>query len=140
MLQKRANMIYQIVMEVRDNEIDMQGVVNNANYFIYFAHARHKFIQEQLNISFTEMTEKKQMLFLLASQIDFKQSLRPGEIFTVTCELLPVEKRRILFKQEILKAQNVVAASAINTTVCLDGNNRNRPYIPQVITDYLAQT
>jgi len=29
-------------MEVRDNELDAQGIVNNANYMIYLSHARHK--------------------------------------------------------------------------------------------------
>ena len=45
-------MEYRIEFEVRDNEIDIQGVVNNANYFIYMAHARHKFLSEILKFDF----------------------------------------------------------------------------------------
>lgn len=37
-------MIYKLEFEVRDNEVDVQGVVSNVNYPIYFAHARHKFL------------------------------------------------------------------------------------------------
>ena len=47
-------MEYRVEFEVRDNEIDIQGVVNNANYFIYMAHARHKFLSEILGNLFCE--------------------------------------------------------------------------------------
>ena len=38
--------LYKLEFEVRDNEVDMQGVVSNGNYYIYFAHARHKFLKK----------------------------------------------------------------------------------------------
>ncbi|MBV8803209.1 MAG: acyl-CoA thioesterase, partial [Gammaproteobacteria bacterium] len=48
---------FRLNFAVRDNEIDMQGIVNNANYFIYFAHARHTFLKE-IGVSFAKMTEE----------------------------------------------------------------------------------
>ena len=36
--------LFRVDFEVRDNELDIQGIVNNSNYMIYLAHARHKYI------------------------------------------------------------------------------------------------
>ena len=49
--------LYEIEMEVRDNELDAQGIVNNANYMNYLSHARHKHALE-LNINHTEFAQK----------------------------------------------------------------------------------
>ena len=51
-------------MEVRDYELDIQGVVNNAVYQNYLEHARH--------------------LFLKANGVDFEQITREGVHLVVT--------------------------------------------------------
>ena len=44
--------IFCLDMEVRDYEIDYQGIVNNANYLHYLEHTRHEFCKMAgLNIS-----------------------------------------------------------------------------------------
>ena len=58
-------MDYKIEFEVRDNEVDIQGVVNNANYYIYMAHSRHKFLQDVLKVDFIEMAKANFNLFLI---------------------------------------------------------------------------
>lgn len=124
---------YKLEFEVRDNELDMQGIVNNANYFIYFMHARHKYINE-IGISFAKMTEANQLLLLISSNIEFKKPLKAEDKFYVTCKLIPEGSLRFAFEQEIRRSlDDVLIAKAINIAVCLDGNNRNRPYIPDFI-------
>lgn len=123
-------MAYKIEMEVRDNEIDIQGVVNNSNYYIYFQHARHKFLQEVLNIDYIEMSKQNQHLFLVSSNIEFKKSLLPKQKFYVTCKLVPQGRIRFAFEQEIRLIDHSLIAKSINIGVCIDGN-RNRPYVPQ---------
>ena len=49
------------IFEVRDNELDIQGVVNNANYFIYMAHAR-QYIHE-IGLNFAEMAQSGKNVF-----------------------------------------------------------------------------
>jgi acyl-CoA thioester hydrolase len=125
--------IFQEKFEVRDNEIDIQGVVNNSNYYVYFAHARHKYAKK-IGISFSKMAEAKQLLFLVESRIEFKKALKSEDEFYVSCELKPEGASRFAFEQEIRKVQgNVLVAKAYNICVCIDGNNRNRPYIPDLI-------
>lgn len=130
--------VYKVEFEVRDNEIDIQGVVNNSNYFIYLAHARHKYAK-QIGISFSKMAEEKQFLFLIESRIEFKKPLRSEDKFYVTCKLIPESTYKFAFEQEIRTiADNVLIAKSHNICVCIDGNNRNRPYIPESIRMYLA--
>ena len=125
--------MYKLEFEVRDNELDAQNIVNNANYMIYMAHARHKFLQ-QIGINFAEMTEKKQHLLLLKTTLEYKKSLRANDIFYVTCKLIPEGNIRFAFEQEIrLKNTDELIAKALNIGVCIDCNNRNRPYIPEPI-------
>lgn len=130
-------MDYRIEFEVRDNEIDIQGVVNNANYFIYMAHARHKFLQEELKIDFIEMAKANQNLFLINSTIEFKKPLLPNQKFYITCKLVPEGRIRFTFEQEIrLSSDNSFIAKGLNVGVCMDGN-KNRPYVPEAIVEYL---
>lgn len=130
-------MDYKVEFEVRDNEIDIQGVVNNANYFIYMAHARHKFLKEVLKIDFIEMAKENQNLFLINSQIEFKKPLLPNNKFYVTCKLVPEGRVRFNFEQEVrLSSNDMLIAKGINMGVCMD-SNKNRPYIPKAITKYL---
>ena len=130
-------MDYKVEFEVRDNEIDLQGVVNNANYFVYLQHTRHKYLSEILNIDYIEMTKQNMHLFLISSNIEFKKSLLPKDKFYVTCKLTPKGKIRFLFEQEIrLIENNILIAKAENIGVCIDGN-KNKPFIPEVMKKFL---
>ncbi len=130
-------MTHKTYFEVRDNEIDIQGVVNNANYFIYMAHSRHKFLQEVLSIDFIEMAKKNMNLFLIETNLQFKKALLPNSKFYVTCKMEAEGKIRFKFEQEIrLYANDILIARASNIGVCMDGNN-NKPCIPEEISKYL---
>lgn len=124
--------------EVRDNEIDIQGVVNNSNYLIYMAHARHKFLDE-IGIDFSEMAKKNQLLFLTSSNIEFKKPLKPKDKFYVTCTILPTSKIKIFIEQEIrLTNTDELVAKAVNTAACINGNN-NRPYLPEEMKMFIEK-
>lgn len=118
--------------EVRDNEVDLQGIVNNANYFIYMAHARHKYLREE-GIDFAKMHEEGFNLVLVHSDISFKSSLKSGDEFIVTTTLNPNGKIRFDFVQDVIrKSDQKVVASAINTGVCISVSN-NRPVVPEIL-------
>ena len=129
--------MYQVNFEVRDNEIDIQGVVNNANYLIYMAHARHKFLQH-MGIDFSQMARDKLNLMLISSFVEFKKPLLPNDHFYVTCKLVPEGKLRFVFEQEIRKqGTDELCAKGINTGVCIDAT-RNRPVVPDNIKALLG--
>jgi acyl-CoA thioester hydrolase len=129
---------FKIDFEVRDNEVDLQGVVNNANYFIYYAHARHKYFKH-IGVSFAKMAEEKQYLLLVSTNIEFKKPLRAEDKFYVTCKLVPHESStRFAFEQEIRRKDETLISQSHNVGVCINGNNKNRPYVPDVIKSSFA--
>ena len=124
--------MYKVNFEVRDSELDVQGVVNNTHYFTYMAHARHKYLHD-IGIDFVEMAQNGQNLFLIAANLEFKHSLKSGDLFYIESTLVPEGKIRVAFKQEIRKDDGTLIATGYNICVCIDENNRRRPYIPELI-------
>lgn len=118
--------------EVRDNETDLQGIVNNANYFIYMAHARHKQLKA-LGIDFSQMHADGLNLVLVHTDMSFKNSLKSGDEFIVTSQLKPNGKIRFDFEQEIIrKADSKIIATAINTGACIS-TRTGRPVVPEAL-------
>ena len=74
--------IFEIQLKVRDYECDIQGVVNNAVYQNYLEHARHEYLYSKA-ISFKELTEKGILLMVSRIEMDFKNSLTSGDVFSV---------------------------------------------------------
>lgn len=115
--------------EVRDNEIDQQGVVNNANYFIYMAHARHKHMKS-LGIDFADYAARGLNLLLIHTEMSFKDSLKSGDEFIVTSEIVPQGRIRFAFQQQVIrKSDNKVVTIATNTATCIN-TKTGRPEIP----------
>ena len=96
---------FKIEDEVRDNEIDLQGVVNNANYLIYMAHARHKHLKV-LGIDFAETHRRGHNLVVVEANIKYKEPLGPGDRYIVTSKIVPVSKVRVNFEQEVVRKQD----------------------------------
>ncbi|PCI37705.1 MAG: 4-hydroxybenzoyl-CoA thioesterase [Thiotrichales bacterium] len=124
---------FKVEFEVRDSELDMQGIVNNSNYLKYFEHTRHKFLQHH-GISFAEVTKQKQYLILTSTTLNFKKPLRSLDKFYVTCQLQAQGRIRVTFLQNIyLLADDTLTTTSQSTATCIDGNT-NKPYIPEWIT------
>jgi len=130
-------MKYICEFEVRDNETDLQGIVNNANYFVYMAHARHKHLKS-LGIDFNKAHEEGFNLVLAHTDITFKASLKSGDEFIVTSILKPNGRIRIDFDQEVIrKSDDKVVAFAINTGVCIS-TTTGRPIMPEFLRAILS--
>lgn len=118
--------------EVRDNETDLQGIVNNSNYFIYMAHTRHKHLK-MLGVDFAEVAQRGYNLVLVHTDISFKDSLKSGDLFSVTSKIETKGKVRVAFLQEVIrKSDGKVVAKATNTTTCIHAET-GRPQFPEVI-------
>lgn len=112
-------------MEVRDYELDAEGIVNNANYLHYLEHTRHGFCVEN-GISFAQMQEKGVIPVLNRVEIDYKMPLRSGDRFV---SKLWVERKgvRFVFHQDLFKTdtgESVV--SAVVSCVCLSDGKLDR--------------
>lgn len=132
---------FSIEMEVRDNELDAQGIVNNANYMIYLSHARHKH-GEALGINHTDFADKGLNLVITSCTMKFKNALTANDRFLVTSEIsngeLPFHWSH---KQEIKRVNDgKVILKAIFNATCVNKNQRDGGSlcIPEIIEPMLA--
>lgn len=94
--------MFEIELEVRDYELDYQGIVNNAVYLNYLEYARHKYMLSK-SVDFTEMHNNGIDLVVTRNEIDYKYSLKSNDKFVVTITTEKVGNVRLVFNQEILK-------------------------------------
>ena len=132
--------MYQISFEVRDSELDTQGIVNNANYFVYFEHARHQFLKQKLAIDFAAWAARGQYLVLLKTETAFKHALQANDSFYVTVDMIPAGRIRVVFMQTIYHSHDDrLVATSKNIGTCLDSLRGNKPYLPDAIKHYLQR-
>lgn len=113
------NYIFELPLEVRDYECDLQGIVNNAVYQNYFEHTRHKFLLSK-NISFSELHKKGIDAVVVKVEISFKHSLLPDTPF-ISKLYLKKEGVRYVFHQALFSTDNqTLFASARTETVILN--------------------
>lgn len=111
--------IYELEMEVRDNECDIQGVVNNGQYQNFMTHARHKFIKAE-GIDFNDLFEQGKLAMVSRVEIDYLGPLFPNDLFTVKIALERKKSTRLIFLQDIFKKDGTQVIRSRVTTVCLD--------------------
>lgn len=130
---------YEIEIKVRDYECDAQGIVNNANYQHYFEYARHEFL-EWAGCSFGKMRELGIEPVVARIEINFKNSLRGGELFV--CKLyMRREGVRFIFYQDIFRVSDgVLCAEAKVTTVCTsDGKIIKGDALANLLADFISE-
>ena len=115
---------FQINLQVRDYECDIQGIVNNAVYANYFEHARHQYLLSK-GLTFTDLHEKGIDLVLSEISIKFKQALKPNHSFTIHVTPQWKSPARLIFKQTIVH-QKTIMAQATATVVCMINNKIRR--------------
>jgi acyl-CoA thioester hydrolase len=125
MTNETANSLpYELEFSVRDYECDLQGIVNNAVYQNYYEHARHQFLLGK-KIDFAQLHKEGIDLIVSRVEIDYKFSLRSGDIFRVTVTTRREGHLRLIFEQDIFKMpENKLVSHAKVTGV---GLNRGRP-------------
>ena len=90
-------------MKVRDYECDIQGVVNNAVYQNYLEHSRHEFLLEN-SVDFVALANKGIHLVVVRAELDYKQSLKPGDGLYITVELEKESRVKYAFVQKIYRS------------------------------------
>lgn len=122
--------VFSCALAVRDYECDMQGVVNNAVYQNYLEHARHEFLKSR-GLDFARLTADGIMVVVVRVEMDFRQSLRSGDRFTVSVKPEQLSPVRLAFHQQIhhLDGRLMLEAQIITTAV----NERGRPWFPEAL-------
>jgi acyl-CoA thioester hydrolase len=126
---------FHITLQVRDYELDMQGVVNNSVYQNYLEHARHLFLKAR-GVDFAEVTRQGVNLVVTRIEMDFLASLTSGDEFAVSVEARQVSRVRWGFTQEITRVgdgKTILRAQVIGTAL----DARGRPHMAEVLKPLL---
>lgn len=128
---------FELPLRVRDYEVDVQGIVNNANYFHYLEHTRHEFCRSA-GFSFSEMHAKGIDPVVKKAEIEYIHPLGLGE--DMICKLsLKREGARFIFVQDIYKypgGEPVI--KALVTVVCLEqGRLTKGDVLAEAFKEYL---
>ena len=92
-------------MKTRDYECDIQGVVNNARYLHYLEVTRIEFI-ETLGTTFSKLHDAGIDLMVTKAIVDYKASLRGGEIF-LSCLNIKRDGPRFVYYQDIYRKSDM---------------------------------
>ena len=99
-----SNYAFEYEMEVRDYELDFQGVVNNSNYQHYLEHARHQFLKTRGG-SMSALHDAGVDPMVSKISIEYKRPLRGGDSFVVGVNMLR-EGAKLVFVQDIHNLAN----------------------------------
>lgn len=128
--------VFELRFQVRDYEVDVEGIVNNANYLHYLEHTRHEFCRH-VGFSFRQMHEKG--LDPVVSHIDIRyiRSLGLGDEMVSRLAL----KRRgpvFVFIQDIYTTDGQPVVRATVDVVSFENGRISRGEIlAQAFKDYL---
>jgi len=128
---------FQLELQVRDYECDIQGIVNNAVYQNYLEHCRHRFLNTA-GLDFAELHNQGIDAVVIRSELDYKFPLRPGDDFFVQLKMAKQGRLRIVFKQEIIRKPDeklMVKAKIIAVLT-----KKGRPVSPDILIDKFKET
>jgi acyl-CoA thioester hydrolase len=111
--------MHETEFQVRDYELDIQGIVNNANYLHYFEHARHLFLRT-IGLDFADLHDRGIDAVVARIEVDYLSSLRSGDAFLVRTAVEQKGRLRFIFRQEIARASDgEICARALITSATL---------------------
>ncbi len=128
---------FEMQMEVRDYECDIQGIVNNAVYQNYLEHCRHKFLHS-VGLDFAQLHNDGIDAVVIKAELDYKYPLRPGDIFRVRLKMFKQGKLRIIFNQEVIRDSDEKKVVDARITAVLTRNGR--PISPEIMEKKFNQS
>jgi acyl-CoA thioester hydrolase len=117
---------FELELEVRDYECDIEGIVNNAVYLNYLEHARHVFLKSR-GLDFAALAQSGIHLVVTRVEADYLYPLRSGDRFAASVLAEPVSPLRIAFVQAISRLSDrkpILNAKTIGVAL----NERGRPH------------
>lgn len=115
---------FELAIDVRDYEVDSQGIVNNAIYLHYMEHTRHEFCRAA-GTSFRDMQADGLDPVLRKAEVEYLTPLRLGDRMISKMNLVR-EGARFIFVQDIFLEDGTPVARGLITCVCLDHGRLSR--------------
>ncbi len=126
---------FKCAMEVRDYELDMQGIVHHSVYVSYLEYCRSLYARSA-GIDVHEYHRQGYDVVIAALDQEYKSSLMPYEQFYVTARVAREGRLRMVFHQEIRRQKDdSLVLKAKVTAVWIDLKTR-RPCMPEALEDW----
>jgi acyl-CoA thioester hydrolase len=124
---------------VKEEHIDVQGIMDGLYYPFYMEWCRHDYIREVLGFDLEEQAKNGVFMVLSQYTIKYLRSLKKDDQFTVTCDLYADKagQPRLHFKQTIMMNGKVMT-TAVFTGTCIPATG-GRPYLPEAIAQLIAE-
>lgn len=136
-MMKPEDYTFATTIKVRDYEIDVQGIVNNAQYLHYLEHTRHEFC-DMVGWSFHQMHEQGCDPVLKRAEIEYINSLVSGDTM-ISCLNITRRGPRYIFQQDIYKTDGKPVIKARTTIVVLrDGKLTRGDELQEAFGPYLT--
>lgn len=123
---------FELELQVRDYECDIQGIVNNAVYQNYLEHCRHKFLNFA-GLDFAQLHDEGIDAVVIRAEIDYKFPLHPGDEFLVRLKMRKQGLLRIIFDQQIIRKND--NKLMVNARIFAVLTRNNRPISPDFMAD-----
>lgn len=128
---------FELELQVRDYECDIQGIVNNAVYQNYLEHCRHKFLNH-VGLDFAELHNDGIDAVVIKAELDYKIPLRPGDDFLIRLKMAKQGRLRIVFIQQVIrKSDEKLMVNAKVTAVLTRGG---RPISPDILVEKFRES
>ncbi len=128
---------FELEMEVRDYECDIQGIVNNANYLHYLEHTRHKFIKT-LGLDFAALHDMGIDVVVARMSLQYKIPLRSGDTFISRLHMTK-DGLRYVFHQELYNKDNgrMCLKAKVEAVCVIDGRLSDSEVLINAFSSYL---
>lgn len=123
---------FELELQVRDYECDIQGIVNNSVYQNYLEHCRHKFLHEA-GLDFAQLHNDGIDAVVIRAELDYKIPLKPADDFLVRLKMGKHGRLRIVFLQQIIRKsdEKLIVDAKIFTVLTRNG----RPVSPDLLIE-----
>lgn len=128
---------FEMPLQVRDYEVDAEGIVNNAEYLHYMEHTRHEFCK-QAGYSFRRMQEEGLSPVVTKIEIEYKRSLGLGDDMQ-SCLNISRRGPLYIFQQDIYTPDGEAVTKARVSIACLkDGRLTRGDELAVAFANYLT--
>lgn len=115
---------YKLNIQVRDYELDAEGIVNNAVYLNYMEYTRHEYCK-QAGLSFGEMRSRDIVPVVSSMEISYKSPLKSDDE-VVSCLNISRKGPLFVFEQDIYRTDGTPVTKAKVRIACIENGHLSK--------------